>query len=91
MEFDLIDRIRRRVHSRDDVILGIGDDAAILQVPADRQLVVSTDTLNVGVHFSPETAPADWREQKGRWDRLHMVRLAVIVAAFVLVTIAAGS
>jgi len=59
LEFDLIDRIRRRVHSRDDVILGIGDDAAILQVPADRQLVVATDTLNVGVHFPPDTAPAD--------------------------------
>jgi len=59
LEFDLIDRIRVRAHLRDDVILGIGDDAAILQVPADRQLVVATDTLNAGVHFPPDTAPAD--------------------------------
>jgi Domain of unknown function (DUF1772) len=41
--------------------------------------------------WTPETAPADWREQRGRWDRLHMVRLALIVAAFVLVTVAAAS
>lgn len=58
-EFDLIDRIRARAPQRDDVVLGIGDDAAVLQVPAGLQLVVATDTLNAGVHFPPGTAPAD--------------------------------
>ena len=58
-EFDLIERIRARVLQRDDVILGIGDDAAVLQVPVGRQLVVATDTLNAGVHFPIDTAPAD--------------------------------
>ncbi|MEO5962197.1 MAG: thiamine-phosphate kinase [Thermomonas sp.] len=64
MEFDLIARIRARVQhlamtSRDDVVLGIGDDAALLQVPTGQQLVVSMDTLNAGVHFPEGTAPAD--------------------------------
>lgn len=58
-EFDLIARIARRVQSRDDVALGIGDDAALLQPPAGQQLVVAMDTLNAGVHFPQETAPAD--------------------------------
>ena len=58
-EFDLIDRIRRRVGTRGDVVLGIGDDAALLQPPAGMQLAVAMDTLNSGVHFPPETAPAD--------------------------------
>ncbi|MDR0183554.1 thiamine-phosphate kinase [Lysobacter arvi] len=58
-EFDLIDRIRRRVRSRDDVVLGIGDDAALLKVPAGRLLVVAADTLNAGVHFPEDTAAAD--------------------------------
>ena len=58
-EFDLIERIRQRVASRGDVVLGIGDDAALLQVPAGMQLVVAMDALNSGVHFPPETAPAD--------------------------------
>ena len=58
-EFDLIARIRSRVRSRDDVLLGIGDDAALLRVPSNHDLVVSTDTLNVGVHFPHDTAPAD--------------------------------
>ena len=58
-EFDLIDRIRARVPRRGDVILGIGDDAAVLQVPEGKHLVVATDTLNAGVHFPLGTAPAD--------------------------------
>lgn len=58
-EFDLIARIRARAGTRDDVILGIGDDAALLQVPAGKWLVVATDTLNSGVHFPHEAAPAD--------------------------------
>lgn len=59
MEFALIDRIRRRVAAREDVPLGIGDDAALLRVPAGSWLAVATDTLNDGVHFPADTAPAD--------------------------------
>jgi len=58
-EFDLIARIRARCATRPDVLLGIGDDAALLQVPANVQLVVAMDTLNDGVHFPIDTAPAD--------------------------------
>lgn len=58
-EFDLIARIRARIAVRDDVMLGIGDDAAILAPPRDRHLVVAMDTLNAGVHFPAETAAAD--------------------------------
>ena len=58
-EFDLIARIRARAASRDDVVLGIGDDAAIVRLPRDRDLVVAMDTLNAGVHFPEDTAPAD--------------------------------
>lgn len=58
-EFDLIERISARARSRDDVVLGIGDDAALLRVPDGMLLAVATDTLNDGVHFPPDTAPAD--------------------------------
>lgn len=59
MEFDLIERIRCRVPTRDDVVLGIGDDAAIVQLPTGQHLVIATDTLNAGVHFPEHTAAAD--------------------------------
>lgn len=59
-EFDLIDLIRDRCAvARDDVRLGIGDDAALLAVPLGNLLAVSTDTLVSGVHFLPGTAASD--------------------------------
>lgn len=58
-EFDLIAHIRARAGQRADVVLGIGDDAALLQAPAGRQLVVTADMLNAGVHFPEATAPRD--------------------------------
>ncbi len=60
MEFDLIERIRQRAASRrEDVLLGIGDDAALLQPPPGHVLAVALDTLLEGVHFPVATAPAD--------------------------------
>lgn len=40
----------------DGVVLGIGDDCALLEVPVDEQLAVSTDTLVAGVHFPADAA-----------------------------------
>jgi thiamine-monophosphate kinase len=42
---------------RGDVVRGIGDDAAVLRVPEDQELVVTTDSLVAGVHFPPELDP----------------------------------
>jgi uncharacterized membrane protein len=43
------------------------------------------------IRWAEQGAPADWRDQVHRWDRLHQVRVAVIVAAFVLLVVAAAS
>ncbi|MGY0560231.1 thiamine-phosphate kinase [Luteimonas sp. A277] len=59
MEFDLIARIRARAAARADVVLGIGDDCALLQPPAGMQLAVTADTLNAGVHFPQDSVPGD--------------------------------
>lgn len=58
-EFALIERIARRTRARADIVLGIGDDAALLQPAPGQQLAVTADTLNAGVHFPAESAPAD--------------------------------
>jgi len=58
-EFQLIERLRQRSASRDDVLLGIGDDAALLKVPDGHALVVTTDTLIAGRHFPVDTGAAD--------------------------------
>ncbi len=41
----------------DDVLIGPGDDAAMLRCPPGEQLLITTDTLNEGVHF-PAGTPA---------------------------------
>jgi len=57
-EFELIERYFRDCGAaRSDVIAGIGDDAALVAVPPDTELVVATDTLVAGVHF-PQGSPA---------------------------------
>ncbi len=57
-EFQLIDWIRSRVADREPVTLGIGDDAAALRVAGDRELLVATDMLMEGVHFTfPPATP----------------------------------
>lgn len=57
-EFKLISQYFSRLTSqRDDVVLGIGDDCALLQPPAGKQLAVSIDTLVEGVHFFADVAP----------------------------------
>lgn len=56
-EFAVIDRhFRQQRVQRDDVPLGIGDDAAVIRPPAGRELVVTTDVLVNGVHFPEDTA-----------------------------------
>jgi len=58
-EFSLINTLTRRAGTRSDVVLGIGDDAALLQVPHGQEVVITTDTLNSGVHFPQETCAFD--------------------------------
>ena len=64
-EFQLIRQIQREtsvsssIDSIPGVKLGIGDDAAVLEVPAGYHLVAATDTLNAGIHFPDSTSPYD--------------------------------
>ncbi|MDE2138947.1 MAG: thiamine-phosphate kinase [Gammaproteobacteria bacterium] len=58
-EFELIrEFFSGKSPSRKDVVLGIGDDAAILRVPDGMQVVATVDTLVEGVHF-PAGLPAE--------------------------------
>jgi len=59
-EFELINKfLTKEAGKRDDVILGIGDDCAILRPSKNYDITVSTDSLVAGVHFPPNTAPYD--------------------------------
>ena len=57
-EFELIRRFfAAQPINRADVVVGVGDDAAVLACPSGQQLVVTTDTLVEGVHFFPNSDP----------------------------------
>lgn len=60
-EFSLIEKIfqlqAEAIASDPHVLLGIGDDAAVVQPYAEENLVFSTDSLISGVHFLPDADP----------------------------------
>ena len=57
-EFNLIEQFfAHSTTPRDDVTLGIGDDAAIVNVPSGQSLAIAVDTLISSVHFPEETPP----------------------------------
>jgi thiamine-monophosphate kinase len=59
-EFDLIHRyFERPIEQRQDIIVGIGDDGAVVRVPPRVELVLTSDTLVAGVHFSEDIPPED--------------------------------
>lgn len=58
-EFDLIARyFSRHVGAADGVVVGPGDDCAVLGLRSGMQLAVSTDMLVEGRHFLPTVDPA---------------------------------
>lgn len=58
-EFNLIEKyFVNRQKQRKDVILAAGDDCALVKVPENLSVAISTDTLVSGTHFLPEADPA---------------------------------
>ena len=62
--------------------------AALLIVSVVMSVTVLVPINNRLKTWTADDHPADWREQHQRWDRWHYARVAVIVAAFVLVLVA---
>lgn len=59
-EFDLISKyFSTQTMHRDDIRVGIGDDAAVVLPPHDQELAITTDTLVSGLHFPESTLPYD--------------------------------
>ena len=57
-EFELIERLTRSLPGNNSVVIGPGDDCAVLDFGiADRLLLFKTDAVVEGIHFVSETAP----------------------------------
>lgn len=57
-EFSIINTYFQKSKSK-RIIAGIGDDAAVIEIPINTQIVTSIDTLVKDVHFSVNTLPYD--------------------------------
>lgn len=58
-EFNLIEKyFVNRQKQRKDVILAAGDDCALVKVPENLSVAISTDTLVAGTHFLSDADPA---------------------------------
>ncbi len=59
-EFEIIQQIfKQQKVDRNDVLSGIGDDAAITSIPEGHELVLAMDTMIAGVHFPENMKPKD--------------------------------
>jgi thiamine-monophosphate kinase len=58
-ELEIISRYFGSRPAREDVHVGIGDDAAVLDSRVDKKLVLAMDTIVEGVHFLAGTAASD--------------------------------
>src|SRR5574344_188348 len=56
-EFELIKKYFTSFDGGEGISLGIGDDCALINVPSDYELAITTDTQNEGIHFFPGTDP----------------------------------
>lgn len=59
-EFELIETFLSRLgEQRDDIVLGVGDDAALLRPPPGLELACAADTIVEGVHFPADLSAED--------------------------------
>ncbi|HAB15337.1 MAG TPA: thiamine-phosphate kinase [Verrucomicrobiota bacterium] len=58
-EFELVAALTERLPTNDFVVVGAGDDCAVLELGSpDTQTLFKTDAVVEGIHFTPETEPA---------------------------------
>jgi thiamine-monophosphate kinase len=88
-EFPLIRQLQRRHERRSPLIRkGIGDDAAVVSIPAGDWTVLTTDLLTEGIHFDLRTVPPASVGYRAAMANLSDVAAMGAAPRFLLVSIA---
>lgn len=88
-EFGLISDIRRRFGRTGPAVrAGIGDDTAVIRLPSRRDLLLTTDLLAEGVHFTLDTADFEDIGYKAAVANLSDIAAMGGVPRYVLVALA---
>lgn len=91
-EFQLIRQLQRRFERKSSsVVTGIGDDAAVVSIPAGDWAVLTTDLLTEGVHFDLRTASPASVGYRSAMANLSDVAAMGAVPRFLLLSIAIPS
>jgi len=85
-EFDRIRRHFRPLAARFPGALGLTNDAALIDVPAGKQLVVTTDGMVAGVHFLDTDPPGDIAAKLLRVNLSDLAAMGAEALAYTLVT-----
>src|SRR6185437_12214407 len=56
-EFELIAKLTKSLPTNENVLVGTGDDCAVLDFGGDKLFLFKTDAIVEGIHFTKETPP----------------------------------
>ena len=87
-ESEIISRLRNRAPVGDDVLVGIGDDAAVLKGQDGTDLIACCDLMVEGVHFRTEWTPPGMLGRKALAVSLSDIAAMGGVPRFAMVSIA---
>ena len=87
-ESELISRLRNITRITDEVLVGIGDDAAVIRAAGGRDLIACCDLMVEGVHFRSEWAPLRLLGRKALAVNLSDVAAMGGIPKFAMISIA---
>lgn len=87
-ESEIISRVRNRARAGDGVLVGVGDDAAVIKGAGGKDLIACCDLMVEGVHFRIEWAPPRFIGRKALAASLSDIAAMGGVAKFAMISIA---
>ncbi len=87
-ESEIISRLRNIAQITDEVLVGIGDDAAVIRAAGGRDLIACCDLMVEGVHFRKEWAPPRLLGRKALAVNLSDVAAMGGIPKFAMISIA---
>jgi thiamine-monophosphate kinase len=90
-ESEIISRLKSRSRADDTVLIGIGDDAAVIKSTGARDLIACCDLMVEGVHFRTEWAPPRLWGRKALAVNLSDIAAMGGVPKYAMVSIALSS
>jgi thiamine-monophosphate kinase len=87
-ESEIISRLRKLARTPGEVLVGIGDDAAVISGPGGKDLIACCDLMVEGVHFRSEWAPPRLLGRKALAVNLSDVAAMGAIPKFAMISIA---